>query len=648
MKAETIFNIGINVTWKKEKKFTKFRIGTIGRDSSMYSTLKILCKFRLLKWKPIETVYFSNIDSVREVNILYASPDMNDSIEVLNKKIKNYNTLLVTDGNSNIKQSMINFLPDCSLAKIEINEKNIKNQGLKISSVLKLFSKQFHEDWESLYMKTDTLLQLEKMKVEDQRKELAMQQKEIDARKIEIDKLNTDIIKQKNELGLQKEELKKLNTNILLQEKILNEKIKILDEQDKKIKIQYSELSKQEKELKTQKEKITKQDEEYSKQSERSKKQKDEISKQQREIAEQNTILSKSFEQIKKQQLALLFFIIVVVLILGLVFFIYRSYKTKKRANLLLQIKNDEISRQKEEIEAQRDRLSELNEELLQQKEEITSQRDEIEKQRDEITLKNTEITSSIYYAHQIQQIVLPGNALMSSFFSDYFIFYKPKDIVSGDFYWSARVGEKILFAVADCTGHGVPGAIMSMLGIAFLQDIINKKEITCASVILDELRDKIIASLQQKGVAGENQDGMDIALCVWDQKQNEIQFAGANNPVYIVETGESPVSTIRELRPDKMPAAIHLHMRPFTNHSIKIEKGNIVYLFSDGFADQFGGPRGKKYFIKNFCKLISDNSSKPLAEQKAVFENALHSWMNDYGVRYEQTDDITIMGIKL
>ncbi|MBI5219033.1 MAG: SpoIIE family protein phosphatase [Bacteroidia bacterium] len=354
--------------------------------------------------------------------------------------------------------------------------------------------------------------------------------------------------------------------------------------------------------------------------------------KKQKQIERQNSELIIKKAEIKQQSILRNAFVIGFMLMLILAVVIYRSYIQKKKSNILL-------AEQKHEIE-------EKNDELNQQNEEIRTQRDEIELQKHIIEEKNQEVMDSIHYARRIQRAILPNEDILKQNVTDYFILYKPKDIVSGDFYWYAKRGDHLLLTVADCTGHGVPGAFMSMLGMSFLNEIVARKDITKSSQVLDELRDMVIRSLQQRGIEGEQKDGMDIAFIALNTKTLELQFAGANNPLYIVKTRHdaSLQPVLDEIRPDKMPVAIHTEMMRFTNHEIQLQKGDILFLYSDGYEDQFGGPNGKKFYSKKLNQLLSDNSNKPMDQQKDVLDTTFETWKGDY----EQVDDVLIAGIKI
>jgi len=279
-------------------------------------------------------------------------------------------------------------------------------------------------------------------------------------------------------------------------------------------------------------------------------------------------------------------------------------------------------------------------------------QKSVIEEQKVHIEHIHEEQTDSIRYAERIQNAVLPSTEYINEITAecrlstdDYFILYKPRDIVSGDFYFFGKRNTILLIAVADCTGHGVPGAFMSMLGLSFLNQIITQEHIHTASQILDELRTSIIQSLQQKGITGEQKDGIDIVLISYDPETKTIQYSGAYNPLYLLSNNTKELT---EIKPNRMPVAIYEDMEPFTNHVIQLQKGDILYLASDGYEDQFGGPKGKKFFSKYLKQLLTENCHKSMIEQKELLDENIENWKNAYGEKYEQTDDITIVGIKI
>jgi len=312
-------------------------------------------------------------------------------------------------------------------------------------------------------------------------------------------------------------------------------------------------------------------------------------------------IIARKEAENKKQRLLMISFIAGFVIIVIFSAFLYRLFLQKKRANVL-------INRQKEIVESQK-----------------------------------KHITDSIVYAQRIQQAILPSQELIENVLGDHFILFKPKDIVSGDFYWVTKINEWKIVAVTDCTGHGVPGAFMSMLGLSFLNEIVRKKEIIQSNQVLNELRTLIIENMQQKGEFDEQQDGMDMAICAINSVTKVCHFAGANNSLYIIRQGN-----LLEIKGDDMPVAIFNKMDDFQNQEIQLEKNDRLYLSSDGYADQFGGERGRKFMKKHFKKVLLDNSDLPMKEQKTLLEKTLNEWMNHIDKRFHQIDDITVIGMKI
>jgi len=270
--------------------------------------------------------------------------------------------------------------------------------------------------------------------------------------------------------------------------------------------------------------------------------------------------------------------------------------------------------------------------------EEITAQREMVEVQRDIAVQKEREITSSIQYAKRIQKAVLPHQKMFVDVIPDYFIYFKPRDIVSGDFYWMKQVEKHIVVAAADCTGHGVPGAFMSLLAISFLNEIVTDHFVK-ADEILNSLRMRIIEALHQTGKDEEAKDGLDISLCVINIESNEIQFAGAYNPLYLIRDNE-----LVEYKGDKMPIGIHIkEPEPFKAHNFKLNKNDLIYLFSDGYIDQFGGESGSKFKNKQFKELLLSIKQEPMNVQKDIINDTYNTWRGEL----KQLDDILIIGMK-
>jgi phosphoserine phosphatase RsbU/P len=272
-------------------------------------------------------------------------------------------------------------------------------------------------------------------------------------------------------------------------------------------------------------------------------------------------------------------------------------------------------------------------------KEENNKYAEKIEEQNRALEEKNQEITDSINYARKIQGALIPSEEEFNSHFRESFVLFQPKDIVSGDFYWITRKDGHIFYATGDCTGHGVPGGFMTMLGISFLDEIINEKNIFEPAEILNLLRDRIIHTLKQTGGSGESKDGMDIVICRYNPETLVLTYAGANNSLYVF-SGQG----LKEYPPDKQPCGFHHELRPFSQHSLKLTEGDCIYTFTDGLPDQFGGPKGKKYKYRQMEELALSIQSKSLRDQKKALQNSFEKWKG----ALEQIDDVCIIGVKI
>ena len=316
--------------------------------------------------------------------------------------------------------------------------------------------------------------------------------------------------------------------------------------------------------------------------------------------------------------------------VVAIVLVVIQAYIQKRRAN--------------RKIMEQNELISEANEELQQLNEEINTQKEEIESQRDYVFTQNKAITDSINYAQRIQSAMLPPESYIAELLNENFILFKPRDIVSGDFYWIKQVNQYIVLVAADCTGHGVPGAFMSMLGISYLTEIVQRREITQANQVLNELRKQIKYSLRQHGGRDEAKDGIDMALCVLDLKNSMMQYSGANNSLYLIRDKDGKPE-LKEIKADRMPLGYYQGKdSSFTNHDIALEQGDTFYVFSDGFIDQKGGKDNKRYMSKAFKNLLLEIQDLPMPEQRKIMDQTLSSWMGNNS----QTDDILVIGIRM
>ncbi len=288
--------------------------------------------------------------------------------------------------------------------------------------------------------------------------------------------------------------------------------------------------------------------------------------------------------------------------------------------------------------------VDERTKELREEKEKVEVINKEVSEQKSELEHKNREITDSIKYAKNIQEALLPSLVETEKAFDGCFILYMPKDIVSGDFFWFSQNETTRYIAAADCTGHGVPGAFMSIVGNTLLNEIVEQKKITSPGDILLELHKGVKIALSQSNQDSQRRDGMDIALCAIKRNSNTIEFSGANRPLWIYRKKDNYALEI--IKPNKFPiGGLELEEnRTYTNHIVDFYDGDYFYFFSDGFADQFGGPKGKKFMLSNMQKLLFDNLHLPMQEQKQKIKEAFMAWKKDL----EQVDDVLVIGIKV
>ena len=257
----------------------------------------------------------------------------------------------------------------------------------------------------------------------------------------------------------------------------------------------------------------------------------------------------------------------------------------------------------------------------------------------DQYKKQQKELEDSIRYASYIQSAILPPIKMLFKEFPDSFLYFEPKNMVSGDFYWFMKKRDLFFIAVADCTGHGVPGAFMSILGMTFLNEIVNQDKVPRANNILNIMREKVMKALNQTGGNNDQKDGMDIALCIINTSTNELQYAGAYNPLYIIRNKK-----LNEIKGDRMPIGIHaVEESPFNNHYFQLKANDQLYLFTDGYVDQFGGPEQKKFKYRRLKKLLVDISEKPMFKQYQILHDTFYDWKDEF----DQIDDVLVLGFK-
>lgn len=566
----------------------EFSITVLDDDDSFYWPLERMASERkFIQGKPIRINLVPRPNMLKKTQVIYLNSQDEYRIKEVLKQIEGWNTLVIGEGYP-FRESMINFVVHEGKPRFEANEELMTEHGLEVDELFLAQAIKTREDWEQLYEVTDEELQEEK--------EITRQQKIV-------------IAEQDSMIQVQLERLKALGAEIMKKEQELEEKIRTLLTKDRELQEKNRSISRQEKEIANQRAMIAEQQQEVSEQKAVLEKQQEEISEREAVIAERDDQIRANeeriaiqLEAIQKQKLVIIAAIVALVLLLGLAYFIFINYRNKKKANILLEDKNRKITAQ-----------------------------------RDQIAYQKKHITDSIHYAQKIQRAILPSLELFSDEI-EHFVLYKPRDIVSGDFYWVDKVDGKLIIIAADCTGHGVPGAFMSMLGVSLLNEIILNRNITTPDEILNNLRSMVIESLNQREARTEVKDGMDMTVCVVDFDNDKLHFAGANNPLYHIRKGE-----LTQYKADKMPVAIHERMDTFTPVEVDLQKGDTFYTFSDGYVDQFGGPRQKKFLAKNFRNVLMDVQELDMIEQGIKLDQVFEEFRADV----EQVDDVVVIGVR-
>jgi len=630
-KALFIYNFSKYIEWPNIKTLKEFKIGVMGDDYNyIFNGLEKIASEKNVNDIPLKIVRVNYDTKLDELQVLYFDDAEKYPIKDIQKKIKKAPVLLVSE-HYPYGQSMINFIMINDKIEFELNEDKCNAVGLKVNIAIKTIAIKTKRDWESLTEKMETLSLSQNEKVviqtkdlealleqqkkltseiaanksilENQKKELAEKAAMVEASNKMLDEKKATIQQQQTKIALQENSLNDLNFTITAKQIKLAEQQEILEkEQNKLLKIK-TQFAKTEKEL-AEKEQLVKDNEAY--------------------IQNQYKIIETKTSTIEEQKniiwLSVIFLIIVS--ILGLL--AYRSYKLKKKANIL-------IVQQKYEIEAQ-----------------------------------HKEIRDSIDYAKRIQQAIIPPIKIVEQHLKDCFVIYQPKDVVSGDFYWlesptlnlianeikqPAKNDEgAIFFAACDCTGHGVPGAMVSVICNNALKRSVNEFKLTTPGEILDRTRKIVVQEFEKS--EDDVKDGMDIALCSlklsekseFSESYATLQYAGANNSLYIISKNTAGENELIEIKPDKQPIGKVDAPTPFTTHSISLKKGDTIYVFTDGYADQFGGEKGKKMMYKPFKNLLLSIQDKNMSEQKNILEKHFKEWKGGL----EQVDDVCILGVRI
>ncbi len=614
-RVKAVLDIAELVTWPNQGTIDTFEFGLLSEDDLLYEEFQKQASNRSIHDRPVKIRRFQELQKLQEgrVDLLFLQRRGGWDINGVKERIKGDSTLLIAE-NYPFYQSMISFIFQeegtryLVFRKAFLEKDFSYNKGLESLAIVKT-----QADWKRAYKHTESRLAERKQELRKKEEELKKQKEALKKLKKDIEAKKALLQEQRDKLEKQKDSLKVLKSSMRQREQELAAKRK--------------EIRKKAQELDSTRAAIEEQQAIFERHKKKADSLQDHISEQRSRIKEQKGTLKAQDQRITYQTYALLAFGILILTIAFFSYLLYRNYHRIKSINKELEEKNETILEQNEWIEE-----------------------------------KNKEITESITYASKIQYAMLPSLGILREHFTDHSALYIPRDIVSGDFYWAARTDGKLIWTAADCTGHGVPGAMMSMLGIAFLREVVTRKGILEPNRILDEVRDMIIRSLSSEEEGEDAKDGMDIALCTLDPESGQLDFSGANNPLYLyfgdgnekgrefpedskpIEDEEGNLRGV-EIKADKQPVGAHgEEATPFSKHSITVHKGDRLYLFSDGYADQFGGDKGKKLKYKPFKRMILDSMELPLKEQR----DHLHKEFMEWKGNFEQVDDVVVLAVEI
>jgi serine phosphatase RsbU (regulator of sigma subunit) len=631
LKSEFILVLTSYISWPNEAELDTFRIGILGADK-VYSMLGMKADLDTLKNKPVSVEHYRRTRDVRPVQVLFVGDERQTVLKQVFRRFKDQPVLIITDSAANYDYTMLNLLSKSMVGKpFEVNKANIENAGLTLSYEI-LYVGGREDDLrlvvqESIRQRDELAGNLDSLQ-----NELTERQEELTETSLKLENRTAEIGHLNQAVDQQTEQLMNLSNDVDLKQMDLEEKIQLLGSREARI---------QEKELEIidLNDSISKKEKMYQAQDRYLIERYKITVEQELLIEEQEDRINLQSQLIEQQKLLLVFFVILSLLIITMIFFIYRAYRVKKRANRIyreknsiIQDQNKAISSQKEEIEAQRDQLQDINRKIERQ---------------------NENIRASISYGLTIQQAILPDLRLreIERMFES-FVLYYPKDIVSGDFYWFSNLGrnragdETIFIAAVDCTGHGVPGAFLSMIGSRMLSAIVNESKVRETDTILELMNKRLRHALNQP--RSENNDGMDICLCKIIRKDVRKQadqpvylsFSGAKRSLFLKREGRE-VEIIKGDR--RTTGGGHFNPNPFSKNELSLQKEDKIYLTTDGLMDQHS-PSREKFRSKRFVEFLNQYGNLPMLEQQTRLEEQLHVYMADGN----QTDDITVMGLKL
>jgi serine phosphatase RsbU (regulator of sigma subunit) len=629
-KAEYTLLLASYVEWPDSIITDRYEFGVLG-SSEVFNDLIFKAETDDFKEKPFSVKYFKRIKNITPVHVLFIGREANEKIKKIWSKTRGMPVLLVTDSCEQFENIMINLLVTTVRGgrQFEINKQNINAAGLDVSQKI-LYDGLREDELRVEYRASGKQIESIRQELENLNAELELSYIKLERRIEEIDSLNQEII-------AQKEELDALAKDINQQQKSLADKTFQLQQQEAGLNELIREIALQGKQLKLQQDSIRTGNQILRLQKDSIMHQQDSIINQQEKIRIQQGILGEQTVIIERQQYLLYFFLLLLLLVSGIVFFVIRAYRIKRSANRILRDKNASIAKQ--------------NAEISRQKEEILAQREQLEIINKAIEKQNEDIKASIYYALTIQNAILPRHQEIEKYYS-YFAIYLPKDIVAGDFYWFTNIsetrksGDMSFFAVVDCTGHGVPGGFLSMIGSRILGTIVNENHIYEPDKILSRMDKNLRMALKQDHT--EIDDGMDVCLIRIEREKDKsgrkngkakILFSGARRPLYVLNN-----QGIEMIRGDRKTIGGRYNAeQEFTNQEFILSEGDRIYLTTDGITDQ-NSPEREKFGINRLKEVLFRTFHLSIEEQKRFLEEELLGFM-----KYEkQRDDITVMGVQI
>ncbi len=597
-KAIFLYEFTDKATWPDMDASKTFRVGIMNNEE-LALKFEEYAEAKEVNGGNFEVIRITDISNITSFHMVYVNDPLRYPIERIYQNL-GFSPVLVVTNEYRDDECMVNFMQKGQRIKFTLNEEEIEKQKIIVSLELKKLAIQTYS--KITYPRDPFTTVNRKSSNEYKKKAMTRELNNAEFDKI-VSELKSELDQESKKVTKKESEISSLKTNINDLEISVEQKQSDIERVQELIRTQSEELDRLSLD-------IYEKEAEYQENLAKIKESEAGLIEAEKILANTKAELSSTVKILNNQKL-ITYLIILVLIIIGVLGGIsYKNYRKQKSQAAV-------ISEQKNFAE---------------------EQRDEIMQQHVQLEEKTKEITDSINYAKRIQDAILPPLTIVNKYLKDYFILYKPKDIVAGDFYWVENKNDLVLFAAADCTGHGVPGAMVSVLCSNALNRAVNEFGLTQPAKILDKTLEIVLEQFENS--KEEVRDGMDIAICSFQPSTRKLEYAGAQNPLWIVKGGDAELI---EIKADKQPIGRYSTKNKYTNHNLTLDKGDLIYLSSDGYADQFGGERGKKFKSVNFKKLLTKISSKPLQEQYQILNDNFKNWKGDL----EQLDDVCVLGFK-